>query len=93
MQYAGGPLGGDSQFIKYFLNAKKFYPVTAHTVFSVNVLWGHVVTPTVGGKGEVPLYERFFLGGPYSIRGFQARSISPTDPNTGDDIGGNKELS
>ncbi len=90
LEYAGGPLGGDSQFVKYFLNAKSFYPVTPSTVFSWNVLWGHVI-PTVGGE-EVPLFERFFLGGPYSIRGFRSRSLSPTDPNTGEAIGGNKEL-
>ncbi len=90
LEYAGGPLGGDSQFVKYFLNAKWFYPVTASTVFSWNVIWGHVV-PTMGGA-EVPLFERFFLGGPYSIRGFRSRELSPTDPNTGEAIGGNKEL-
>ncbi len=90
LEYAGGPLGGDSQFFKYFLNAKHFYPMTATTVFSWNVLWGHVV-PTVQGD-EVPLFERFFLGGPYSIRGFRSRSLSPEDPNTGELIGGNKEL-
>jgi len=90
VEYAGGPLGGDSEFVKYFLNAKAFYPVTASTVFSWNVLWAHVV-PTVGG-GEVPIFERFFLGGPYSIRGFRSRELSPKDPNTGESIGGNKEL-
>jgi len=91
VEYAGGPLlGGDTDFVKYFLNAKWFYPVTATTTFSWNALWGHVV-PTVGGA-EVPLFERFFLGGPYSIRGYQSRSLSPTDPNTGELIGGNKEL-
>jgi outer membrane protein insertion porin family len=90
VEYAGGPLGGDSQFVKYFLNAKAFYPVTATTVFSWNALWAHVV-PTVGG-GEVPIFERFFLGGPYSIRGFRSRGLSPKDPNTGEAIGGNKEL-
>ena len=90
VEYAGGPLGGDSQFVKYFLNAKAFYPVTASTVFSWNALWAHVV-PTVGG-GEVPIFERFFLGGPYSIRGFRSRDLSPKDPNTGEAIGGNKEL-
>jgi outer membrane protein insertion porin family len=89
LEYAGGPLGGDSQFVKYFLNAKWFYPITATTTLSWNLIWGHVV-PTSGG--EVPLFERFFLGGPYSIRGFRSRSLSPTDPNTGEAIGGNKEL-
>jgi outer membrane protein insertion porin family len=90
LEYAGGPLGGDSQFVKYFLNAKRFTPVTATTVFSWNLLWGHVI-PT-GGVQEVPLFERFFLGGPYSVRGFRSRSLSPVDPVTGELIGGNKEL-
>jgi len=88
-----GPLGGDSKFLKYFLNSKAYYPVTASTVFSLNLLWGHVI-PMYGGwsNGEVPIFERFFLGGPYSVRGFKSRSLSPKDPNTGDLIGGNKEL-
>jgi outer membrane protein insertion porin family len=90
VEYAGGPFGGDSQFVKYFLNAKAFYPVTTTTVFSWNALWAHVV-PTKN-DGEVPIFERFFLGGPYSIRGFKSRELSPKDPNTGETIGGNKEL-
>ncbi len=89
VEYAGGPLGGDSDFVKYFLNGKVYFPLTKSTVLSGNVLWGHTVS-TVGGR--VPIYERFFLGGPYSIRGFESRTISPTDPNTGERIGGNKQL-
>ena len=89
VEYAGGPLGGDSDFVKYFLNGKAYFPVTASTVLSGNILLGHVVS-TVGGR--VPIYERFFLGGPYTIRGFESRTISPVDPNTGEDIGGVKEL-
>src|SRR3972149_1436021 len=88
VEYAGGPLGGDSDFVKYFLNGKVFYPVTTSTVLSGNVLWGHAIS-TVGGR--VPIFERFFLGGPYSIRGFASRTLSPTDPNTGERIGGGKE--
>lgn len=89
VEYAGGALGGDSDFVKYFLNAKAYYPVFAPSVLSWNILWGHTVT-TVGGR--VPIFERYFLGGPYSIRGFRSRSVSPKDINTGELIGGNKEL-
>ncbi len=91
MEYAGGPFGGDSQFVKYFLNAKAFYPVTASTVFSWNVLWG-ARGPDGGRTERSRMFERFFLGGPYSIRGFRSRDLSPRDPNTGELIGGNKEL-
>ena len=89
VEYAGGPLGGDSEFVKYFLNQKAYYPVTASTVLSGNILWGHAVS-TAGER--VPIYERFFLGGPYSLRGFKSRTLSPVDPNTDERIGGNKEL-
>ena len=89
VEYAGGPLGGDSDFVKYYLNTKAYFPVTKTTVLSGNFLWGHTIS-TVGGS--VPLFERFFLGGPYNIRGYKARTISPVDPNTGEEIGGNKEL-
>jgi outer membrane protein insertion porin family len=93
LEFAGGPLGGDSQFIKYFLQKKWFRPVTASTTFSTNILWGQVI-PMYGGwaGGEVPLFEQFFLGGPYSIRGFRSRSLPPVNPNTGEQVGGNKEL-
>jgi outer membrane protein insertion porin family len=93
LDHAGGVLGGDSKFFKYFLAAKAYYPVFGATTFSWNFLWGHVI-PNYGGwgSGEVPLAERFFLGGPYSVRGFKARSLSPVDPVTGEQIGGNKEL-
>ncbi|MBF8260437.1 MAG: outer membrane protein [Actinobacteria bacterium] len=82
LEIAGGPLGGDSRFVKYFLNAKVFYPLPSSTVFSWNLLWGHVIPMSDGwAGGEVPIFERFFLGG-----------LSPKDPNTGEQIGGNKEL-
>jgi len=89
VEYAGDPLGGDSRFVMYYLNTKAYYPVLGSHVLSGNILWGHTVS-TVGGR--VPIFERFFLGGPYSIRGFRSRTISPKDPNTGELIGGNKEL-
>jgi outer membrane protein insertion porin family len=89
VEYAGGPLGGDSEFVKYFLSGKMYFPVMESTTLSGNILWGHVVS-TVGGR--VPIYERFFLGGPYNIRGHESRSISPVDPNTDEQIGGTKQL-
>ncbi len=36
----------------------------------------------------VPFYDRFFLGGPQDLRGFEFRTVGPKDP-TGEPIGGN----
>lgn len=90
VEYAGGPFGGSSRFLKYFLTEKVYFPVLESSVLSGNLMWGHVAS-TEGGA-RIPIFERFFLGGPYSVRGFKSRSLSPADPNTGELYGGNKEL-
>ena len=41
---------------------------------------------------SLPIFEKLFLGGEYSIRGFDIRSVGPRDPATGLVIGGNKSL-
>ena len=43
-----------------------------------------------GGK-TIPLYEKFFLGGERSIRGFEVYTLGPRDKN-GTILGGNKSL-
>jgi outer membrane protein insertion porin family len=44
------------------------------------------------GAGDLPIFEKLFLGGEYSVRGFDIRSIGPSDPITGLVLGGNKSL-
>jgi outer membrane protein insertion porin family len=44
------------------------------------------------GAGDLPIFEKLFLGGEYSIRGFDIRSIGPQDPITGLVLGGNKSV-
>jgi outer membrane protein insertion porin family len=45
-----------------------------------------------GDTTALPLSEQVYLGGEYSIRGFDIRSIGPRDPASGLVIGGNKSL-
>lgn len=42
--------------------------------------------------GKLPIFQKFRLGGINSVRGFNFASISPTDPATGDKIGGEKMM-
>lgn len=83
MDYTGGFLGGDTAFIRYQLSSAWFFPLPFNTTFGVRGRLGYL--DKVGDK-NVPIYERFFLGGMNSLRGL--RSIGPTDPATGDVIGG-----
>jgi outer membrane protein insertion porin family len=45
-----------------------------------------------GRTETLPIFEKFFLGGEYSIRGFDIRSIGPRDPSSRLVTGGNKTL-
>ena len=45
-----------------------------------------------GSTLTLPIFERLFLGGEYSMRGFDLRTVGPRDPVTGLVIGGNKSL-
>ena len=45
----------------------------------------------IGGK-ELPLYERFYVGGIYTVRGLGYGEAGPMDEGTDDPIGGTEEL-
>jgi outer membrane protein insertion porin family len=47
---------------------------------------------TFQGSKDLPIFEKLFLGGEYSVRGFDIRSIGPSDPISGLVLGGNKSL-
>jgi outer membrane protein insertion porin family len=40
------------------------------------------------GSSDVPFYERYYLGGLYSLRGFKYRSIAPREPGFDEPVGG-----
>jgi outer membrane protein insertion porin family len=37
---------------------------------------------------KIPIYERFFAGGAYTIRGYEERKVGPLDPGSNDPLGG-----
>lgn len=80
-------LGGDEKFSKYILDYRHFWPAMLGTVFSVHGQIGYVHD---FGSNDVPLDERFYLGGINTIRGFAPREVGPRDVN-GDFTGGYKE--
>src|SRR5204863_2453107 len=56
--------------------------------------YGTVTDPVTGIQRApaLPIFEKLFLGGEYSIRGFDIRSVGPRDLATGLVIGGNKSI-
>ncbi len=87
-EYAGGFLGGTNYFIKYQANSYWYTTPFWSTTFMARGRIGYIAP--YGGH-PIPLYERFRLGGIYSLRGFKAYSVGPKTPE-GEVIGGDKEL-
>lgn len=75
-ELAGGPFGGDTDFYKFELHSAWYYPG-----FFENHIWeirgrAGVVEP-YGDTTRVPLFDRYFLGGVDSLRGFRYRQVGP----------------
>ena len=85
-EYAGGILGGDNYFVKAFLETSWFFPLPLSTVLNLRGKFG-IIEP-YGGK-ETPINEMFFVGGIYTIRGFEYGMAGPVDIN-GDPMGAEK---
>ncbi|MFZ5759306.1 MAG: outer membrane protein assembly factor BamA [Thermodesulfobacteriota bacterium] len=87
VQKAGGPLGGDSSFTKYEGLTSWYFPFYWSTTFHTQFSAGYV---TEDQDGRLPVYEKFYLGGLNTVRGFEYGDISPRDPLTNEKIGGEK---
>jgi len=83
IEYTGGPLLGDVSYTRYGASSAWFFPLPLDTVFSVRGKIGYMYS---NDSKEVPIYERYYLGGINSLRGL--REVGPRDPATGDVIGG-----
>ncbi len=83
--YAG--LGGDNRFLKGVFDSRWFFPLGRSTVS----FRGRAGYATGLDGRKLPLYERFYVGGIYTIRGLGFGEGGPRD-ETGEVIGGTKEL-
>jgi outer membrane protein insertion porin family len=89
VSFAFAGLGGDTQYYKVVGESAWFFPLPLfNLVFATRGLAGFI--QGWGGE-EVPIYERFFLGGATTLRGQRTRSVAPKDA-FGNPIGGTSEL-
>jgi len=92
--YAG--IGGNTNFIKPRAEAVFWRPITRKTTLGMRASFEYI--RPYGSTIALPIYERLFLGGEYSIRGYDIRSIGPRDIGTPENpgtfivLGGNKSV-
>jgi outer membrane protein insertion porin family len=88
-QFASTYLGGNNNFVKTILDSGQFLPFFWGTVFSLHGRFGYAH----GMAGtDLPIPERFYVGGINTVRGFKFGRAGPVDPATNEVLGGNKEL-
>jgi len=97
VEYAGGLIGGDDDFVKYIADANHYFPLFLETIIHLHAQGGYVMQ---NGSDRIPPFERFYLGGMNSVRGYKERTISPVYDKAegqqgydeGDEKGGNKSF-
>ncbi len=88
MDLAG--LGGNTNFYKPMLEAVNYWRQNNRMTLGIRGQFEYI--HQFSGSKELPIFEKLFLGGEYSIRGFDIRTVGPQDPQTGLVLGGNKSL-
>jgi len=79
-------LGGDKNYMKFFGRASHYFPMPRGAVLEVRGRLG--LAQPYGTTEKIPIYERFFAGGAYTIRGYEERKVGPVDPASNDPLGG-----
>jgi outer membrane protein insertion porin family len=89
-------LGGDTSYFKLEARTAFFLP-TFETLDQCFAFLTRAGTAwSLDGGNEIngvdyglPLFDRFYLGGPQSLRGFEYHEVGPRDPDTNEPVGGN----
>jgi outer membrane protein insertion porin family len=83
-----GPWPGEKDYWKVDLRTAWYFRgfLPGHVL---EVLGRTGVADSYGNTADVPFYDRFYLGGMYSLRGFDYREISPRQFPFEEPIGGN----
>jgi outer membrane protein insertion porin family len=82
--------GGNTHFYKPSIEGIAFFRHTSRTSVGFRGQFQYIAP--IRGPTSLPIFERLFLGGEYTIRGFDIRSVGPTVPGSIVVLGGNKSL-
>lgn len=86
-EIAGGVLGGDWDYYKLEARGSQFFPLFETQTQVLSLIGRAGVIDAFGDSAEVPFFDRFYLGGPTDLRGFEYRQVGPKN-NLGEPVGG-----
>jgi outer membrane protein insertion porin family len=84
-ELTGAILGGTDSYARSSLRLRRFHRLTSTTVLASALEVGWM--DRLRGSEEIPLGERFYTGGPNTVRGFRYQHVGPLD-RSGKPIGG-----
>ncbi len=86
-------IGGNTEYLQTRLEGIFYFPLERISKrLSLGLrAEGQWIRP-YGSTTTLPIFEKLFLGGEYSVRGFDIRTIGPRDPISNIVTGGNKSL-
>jgi len=84
---SGGPFGGNLSFYRLEFRGSQFFPLFKTQAQTLAVIARLGVIDNYGSTAELPYFEKFFLGGPYTLRGFENQDVGPRN-NAGTLLGG-----
>ncbi len=87
VKQGGGFLSGDAEFTKYEASTSWYFPIWKELVFHYKLAGGYVQE---NEEDCLPVFERFYLGGLNTVRGFENGKISHVDDDTDDRYGGTR---
>ena len=99
VEHAAPYTGSETDFTRFLFRSRWYFPIFWKVVAKFNGTLGYILSQDPSG---VPIYERFLVGGIFTVRGFQRNSLGPHidvarvyDPDstlTSFVVGGNKQL-
>jgi outer membrane protein insertion porin family len=78
---AGGVLGGTNDYYSFEARGSEFIPVFRVQTQVLSLIARAGVIEHYGKSRDVAWYDKFFLGGPDDLRGFEFRDVGPKDIN------------
>ncbi len=63
-------LGSFTDYTRFTIDIRRYHPLYRQLIGAVRVKWGHT-------SDNAPFYEKFYLGGPNSLRGYRDRGLTP----------------
>ena len=89
LEMAGGPFAGDNDFVKVVADNGRYVPLGKRLILLLRSRIGYV---RAYGRKDVPIFQRFYMGGTGSdLRGYKRTEVGPQD-SSGNPLGGESEF-